>query len=341
MSVSESLDEYPAAAIVTAEPCVAAAELSEAPRLVTRGETQEPAEDASAGLALIDWLGFSVRPPLAHDRFWLEGALETTFCVPREGWAGTGRGWFGFKHRVDLGIFGLLAYGGDAQRGKLHAELNAHACRQIRDWNAVRLWGEVYGATITRVDLAHDDFGGTALSIERALQWWGDSLFSTNGRPPRSEFVDDMGSNRGKTLYVGRRGSGKLLRVYEKGKQQGDPSSPWTRAEVELHNKGRVVPWDVVSVPGKYLAGAYPALAFLSGEQSRLRTTQRAAEINYDAMVKHLRTQGGKSLNVMCRRHQGDATAVLAQLVRDGVPRRLAGYEDVLGQLEASDGPDA
>ena len=65
----------------------------------------------------------------------------------------------------------------------------------------------------------------------------------------------------------GRRG---LLRIYKKGKQMGDPTSPWDRAEVELHNKGRVVPWEVVASPGQYLAGAYPALRLLNAEQSRL-----------------------------------------------------------------------
>jgi phage replication initiation protein len=203
------------------------------------------------------------------------------------------------------------------------------------------LWGELYGAVITRADLAHDDLEGSTLNIERALEWWHAGKFDFNGRPPRSEFINDMGSNRGETLYVGRRGSGKLLRIYEKGKQLGAPTSAWVRAEVELRNKGRTVPWEVVTHPGQYLAGAYPALRFLAAVQSRIRTDQRLGQISYDAMVKHLQIQGGKSLNVMCKVHQGDVAAVVAKLVREGAPKRLAGYEHVLGQIKIDDGSDS
>ena len=60
-------------------------------------------------------------------------------------------------------------------------------------------------------------------------------------------------------------GNGKMLRIYEKGKQLGDSESPWVRVEAELRNKSRVIPWDALTRPGSYLAGAYPCLAYLSG----------------------------------------------------------------------------
>jgi len=93
-----------------------------------------------------------------------------------------------------------------------------------------------------------------------------------------------------------------------------------------LRNKSRIVPWDVLTRPGQYLAGAYPALRFLDAEQCRLRTVQKVGQISYEAMVKNLRTAGGKALNVMNWVHAGDACEVVAQLVRDGVPKRLAGF---------------
>lgn len=299
-----------------------------APRRVTRGETHEGAEHALPGAAFIDWLAFTVTPP-AQERnalAWIREALMLFFCVSGEKWKLTGRGWNGYQQRVNLDVYGLLAYGGKHQKGTIHVELNAHACRLIQDWNAVRLWGEMCAANITRVDLAHDDFAGDHLSIANALQWLRDGAFSGSGRPPRAQLIDDLGSNKGKTLYVGRRESGKFLRVYEKGKQLGDELSSWVRAEVELRNKSRVVPWDVLVRPGQYLAGAYPAFEFLTAEQCRLQTTQRVGQISYEVMVKNLRTAGGKCLNVMSWVHAGDACGVLAQLIRDGVPKRLAGF---------------
>lgn len=318
-----------------AEPRVeAAATVLESPRLVTRGETVSPDANPAGAGAFLDWLGFSVRWAGWATLEAFAQTLETTFRVPREIWETTGRGWFGYASRINLGPYGLLAFGGAAQKGTLHVELNAHGCRRIEDWNAVRVWGETYSATVTRADLAHDDLLGLGVDVARALEWYREGRFNVNGRPPRAELVHDMDSGRGKTLYVGSRQSGKLLRVYEKGRQLGDPGSPWTRVEVELRNKGRVVPWEVVTEPGRYLAGSYPALAYLSAEQSRLRTTQRVASISYDVMVQNLRRAGGKSLNVMLKVHQGDAAGVLVQVVRDGVPGRLAGLEEVLGTVD-------
>jgi phage replication initiation protein len=316
---------------------IGSARVDESPRLVTRGETHDRDEEAAAHSAIVDWLAFTGRPPAGRDREWLEDSLGSVFCVPREGWSVTGRGWYGYKNHVKLGELGILAFGGKTQKGTLHLELYGRACARIADWAAVRLWGGIYQAEITRVDVAHDDFIGRYLQVQSAVEWWQAGKFNVNGRPPKAHLQDDLGSNDGKTLYVGRRASGKLLRVYEKGKKLGDPASSWVRAEVELRNKGRVIPWDVVTEAGKYLAGAYPALRFLSAEQSRLRTIQRTAEISYAAMEKNLRTQGGKALNVMCKVHQGDTGAVVARLVRDGVPKRLAGIpEEAIAALEDS-----
>jgi phage replication initiation protein len=300
------------------------------PRSVIRGETHGRDGQASADIAFVDWLAFTVRPMacVPDTSHWLRNALVDVFCVPPEDWTSKGRGWNGYAHRIDLGAFGLLAFGGEAQKGTLHVELNAQACRRLQDWNAARLWGETNSAVITRVDLAHDDLQGDEVSIDTALAWLKEGRFNSNGRPPTAQLIDDLGSNKGKTLYVGRRANGKFLRVYEKGKQLGDESSSWIRAEVELRNKGRAVPWDVVTEAGRYLAGAYPALRFLSAEQSRLRTVRRAGEISYASMVKNLRAQGGKSLHVMSLVHGGDSSEVLLQVVREGIPKRLAGYSE-------------
>ena len=56
--------------------------------------------------------------------------------------------------------------------------------------------------------------------------------------------------------YLRKTENGKLMRIYEKGKQLGDATSPWVRWELELHNKSRVIPFDVLTAPGQYVAGA-------------------------------------------------------------------------------------
>jgi phage replication initiation protein len=225
---------------------------------------------------------------------------------------------------VDLGGFGLLAYGGEHQRGTVHLELNANGCARIKDWNALRVWCEAYGVRITRIDLAHDDFGGQTVSVAQARAWYDEGHFNTGGRTPEARLVDDLGSDKGKTLYVGHRQNGKLCRVYEKGKQLGDPQSPWCRAEVEFRAKSRVIPHDILVRPSDYLAGAFPCLAYLSLRQDKVRTLKKSAEIGYRRMVECLRTQYGPALNLMLRVEGGDPFAVLEQAMRPGTPKRLA-----------------
>jgi phage replication initiation protein len=274
----------------------------------------------------VDWLAFTLRPDDGQDLSWLFGVLSETFGMSVGDWQPERKSWNGYEFRVVLGPFGLVGFGGAHQRGTVHVSLNGTACSKVRDWGAVRAWGEGHGAVITRVDCAHDDVTGEVLNIEQALRWDDDGAYNANGRPPSVTLIDDRGRGSGKTLNVGRRQNGKFLRIYEKGRQLGEPSSRWVRAEVEFRNSGRVIPWEVVTCPGRYLAGAYPALRCLCAEQSRIATSKRVAVITFDRMVSNLRQVGGKSVNLMSQVLDGDCEAVVAELVRDGIPKRFAGY---------------
>jgi phage replication initiation protein len=157
-------------------------------------------------------------------------------------------------------------------------------------------------------------------------------LFNAGGRNPQTRVAGDwLFKTQGRTLYLGSREAGKLTRIYEKGKQVGGRVSQifhrWTRIEVEILGKNRVIPWRALIFPGQYLAAVYPAFSYLSVEQCRLKTIRNSAAIDYDAMVHNLRVAGGKAINVMTEVHQGDVGAVISQLIRPGeVPKRLAGY---------------
>lgn len=311
------------------------------PHVVKRGETSAPIEP-SAPTAHIDWLGFTLTPPnelreseQASIR-WLIPQLFKVFGLPEVSAQATGTGWNGYTYRVNIGDnaqYGLIAFGGEKQRGTFHVELNATACAHISDWRTVQQWGESIGAKITRVDLAHDDMEAKAVSIAMARAWHDAGEFTTNGRPPDAHLYDDMGSGKGKTLYIGSRESGKLLRVYEKGRQLGDPSSPWVRVELELRGKSRLIPWDVLTSPATYLAGGYPCLAFLSAVQSKIRTISKAVQVTLESILHYLRTAGGKSINVLMQANGGDAAAVVNAIRRDGIPRRLVNYADFLPRV--------
>ena len=306
-----------------------AGEPGDVPRLVTRGESCTKNTTAH-----IDWFACTWLP--GNDNY--INLVEALLNLPQTEWRRLNGGWQGYETRIDLGGFGLLAYGGEYQRGTVHLELNAHGCARIQDWNAVRVWCEAYGVRITRIDLAHDDLAGETFNIDSARKWFCDGLFNAGGRAPAARLVDDMGSGKGKTLYVGQRQNGKLCRVYEKGKQLGDPDSPWCRVEVEFRGKSRDIPHDMLTRPGDYLAGAYPCLAHLSQRQDKVRTLTKAGEIGYARMVDCLRTQYGPALNVMLRVESGDPFAVLEQAMRPGTPKRLANLPLPRGESSQEEG---
>ena len=114
-----------------------------------------------------------------------------------------------------------------------------------------------------------------------------------------------------------------MLRVYEKGMQLGGQWHPWVRWEVELHNKDRIIPWEVLLELGRFCVGCYPnALAWAQFEMSKIRTLQKQSKISYDHLIAYAAVAYGPLLNVMME-VKGSADAVLKKLHRAGTLRRL------------------
>jgi phage replication initiation protein len=241
------------------------------------------------------------------------------------------KGWFGYQHQhaIDEDC-GLIAFGGKAQKDTLHIELTGKGCSVIPDWAKLRSWCEATGARITRVDLAHDDHSGRTVNIATCRRWLSEGLFSLGARPPKTRLVDDLGTGDGCTLYVGNRGNGKLFRGYEKGKQLGDRESPWFRVEVELRAKDRVIPFDALTNPTPYLAGAFPALAFLSTIQNKISTIKKAVETSVERAVENARNSVGKLVNVLRSSLGWNEARIVGTLQREGVPSRLKPFDRFL-----------
>lgn len=315
------------------------------PRIVTTGGNYSPIEfdkNQPQPIAHIDWFAFTVKFDQFKNINWL--AQELRQFIPLLVLTPTGKGWNGYKERHNITHanhicdFGLIAHGGDNQRGTSSIQLNAQACALITDWQSLKTWCEQNASKITRIDLAHDDMIGEVLTIAKGIQWLQEGLFSNNGiregmTAIKGRLIDDLGSGDGKTLYVGNRKSGKMLRIYEKGKQLGDKLSTWVRAELELKDKDRVIPWDALVNPSHYLAAAYPCLNYLSAIQHKIKTIKKAVSISMGAAVQHLRNMGGMLINVMMQEQGGDAFEVINVLKRPGIPKRLANYAAQLPQF--------
>lgn len=231
-------------------------------------------------------------------------------------------------------VAGRIGVGDD---GRMCISLTGQGCQHVPHWPSVAANLDAIGGRITRLDIAVDDLTGETFDIHTFLDLYDNGAFTMNGRPPTPLFVSDMGSNKGCSFYVGQKGH-KQLNVYEKGKQLGDPESRHTRCELRLYAKRLDLPTDALRNPGKYFAGAYPALAaYVVGEAERLMVKERMVNASAKAMVKFLRTQAGTGLHLVMDALGDDALEYLMQnIVRPGRPGRFKHFSGDLHSLVRS-----
>lgn len=226
-------------------------------------------------------------------------------------------------------IVGLIEFGGlntireDGTR-TARLELTGGGCRlyetssgcdHAQRWSQLASLLGVCDARLTRVDIAADDFKGN-WPVSWAIDQYNAGQFDRRGQRPKARLIDDMGNNTGKTFYVGSRKSENQLRVYEKGKEQGDKDSPWVRYEGEFHaSNRRELPLEMLTDPAPYLVGAYPVLEFVDGIGQRLRIATEQLLANCKRAVMHFRHQYGPMVNALLHASGGDETT-LARLIQ-------------------------
>lgn len=285
-----------------------------------------PRPGVSGKAALTDWL--NVTFPLSHTAESLRKFFdEFNQITGNRFWSVVERsgGLHGWKTSFKFGdTSAMFAIGG--QRGTAFLSLPGEACALFTDqaWqDFIILMNSVYNGKITRWDGAVDDFQGIH-SIDWAVQQYKDGQFSTGGNKPKccqhGNWICPDG--RGRTFEVGIRKNGKMIRIYEKGKQLGDIKSPWVRWELELHNKDRVIPWEVLTNIGGFVAGSYKVMSWVQDETCRVATLSKTAEISYEHLVRHANRAYGPLINVMVH-HEGSLETVVAKLWSNGVPKRL------------------
>ena len=226
-----------------------------------------------------------------------------------------------------------LDYGGAHHGGRARLDISGTGCAQVHNWRFFQSEiADFCDYKLTRVDLALDFLDG-AYGVEDARDWYLQGEFNAGGRNPRHStpgdwanpaYVSGDGIRYGRTLEVGRRENGKMLRSYEKGRQLGSSDSPWTRFEVELRNIDRDLPLDILTQTDKYFSGAYACLERLivNGiEGCKIATHQQEGEISMERLTHFARVSYGKLIQVM--RVNLSADEIITELARPGLPRRL------------------
>jgi phage replication initiation protein len=227
--------------------------------------------------------------------------------------------------------WGLVGLGGKTQARTILVQIYGEGCvAAARGWeNRLFHWlQQLPRMRLTRVDLAID-VEAEFYSVEQANRDWEAGKFNLRGRLPRRERVNFDNPHEGRTVYIGSRQGGKYARIYEKGKQLGDPYSNRVRVEVEWHNQQRLLPADMLVNTNQYLAGAYPLLRDLLQEAQPLMipTQVKTHQIAYEKSIELIKRQFGAYIYAMQLVEESPQT-IIDKLARPaktphGLPPRL------------------
>lgn len=223
-------------------------------------------------------------------------ALGPDFCLVDQ--PQLGRDFFAFRlpilrNGVEVGWVGGGASSAKPQQQKqaavLHVNLYGEACLFITREAMQRIGqtGQRYGGHITRCDLALDFFDGLPGGMHglEAAYLAGD--MDVRGKRPKVGHAGDWINVRACTFYLGSRDAGKYTRIYAKGDQLFglEANDRWTRVELQWGDQLRVLPWEMLSDPAPYFAGASDYHAHLLGlavqqqpEPQPIKCTPRAAD---------------------------------------------------------------
>ncbi|WP_343730456.1 replication initiation factor domain-containing protein [Duganella sp.] len=283
---------------------------------------------AQGQVCIIDWVNFTVledtffktaRQVLVTDEQIIEEASRQFEKIFGFGIATKrDRGMNFYRDSWVLGDdMGFVCFGG--QRSTMLVTLSGQGCQ-----NALVGWeGRLFDfltqvavrPSISRIDLAHDDFEGAYLSVDWADAQWdsGGFTFTKGGRPPEPQQLGSWKrpSGKGRTFTVGQRSSSKFCRFYEKGKKEGDKASLWCRCEVEFKNTSMVILPEVLLNPSQYFCGAYPCFAEFAQVDTpkRMEIKKKTAQITVAACIEVTKHQFGKYLRVF-RELYGDKEAL-------------------------------
>ncbi len=322
--------------VTVSDPCTAPTDLdipfpTEFPTLYTHlvkttaGVKEVPVRlPAQNEIAIVDWVNFTIGIETLGSAFFepvtpenmdevclsavsiLDEHLEHIFGFSTTSRNQSGRNFY--KQSYVLGRdMGLVCIGG--QKNTILVMLSGKGCSFANEGWEKRLYTFLTNiakrAKLTRIDLAHDDFDGSHISVDWADEQDNDSIkgtgFQNGARKPNVEHKGNWKrpNGRGRTLNIGSRESGMYVRVYEKGRAEGDPEDNWQRAEVEFKASDRILPFDMLLAPSEYFMGSYPCFAELKNEiqPAKIEALKKNASITAKDALATIKHQYGKYIN--------------------------------------------
>jgi phage replication initiation protein len=275
----------------------------------------------------VDWHGFrnksSVEATLNGLRAGFGTFGSSLSARPRK------TGWNGFKQSADIVLggmqAGLIAYGGEHQKGWISVNLTGDACKYVSDWDeAHHALSTLSQFETRRIDIALDTFKGE-VSHSKVVDAYRLGFFNKVGKPPGMTRIEPEDISEGATCYIGKRTSDKFLRAYEKGYElaKEHPSLQIThidrcpiadiyRLELELKAKTGPLPKDIISKRDNYFSGAYPYLkTVIDCEPFQFpRCPTKDLEAELMSALANIKKQYGPTLFTALTLMQGDVGKV-------------------------------
>ena len=224
------------------EPDAGPGETVGAPPDTNRGaQSAERVDDERReGVACVDWVAFS---------FPDGGRAEERVRMLQDSWGGAaawqdqGRGFNGYRRCARNGNLSI-AWDGNPGMG-IHVQVSGQGCWQLEEFTWFRSWPWLlrklcllYGVHLSRFDVAVDDLGGRVSldEVERVLR---ERECCSRSRSWRSvEGYRSLATGElegGRTLYIGKRPSGTMMRIYDRAAERGE-GGHWVRVEAEFRN---------------------------------------------------------------------------------------------------------
>jgi phage replication initiation protein len=226
---------------------------------------------------------------------------------------------------------GLVAWGGEHQRGWVHVSLTGVGCEWVPDWDSVPDALETLaGLDYRRCDIALDT-KDRSVTHETVLDAYRAGGFNTSGRPPKCQLILSEDPSDGRTIYVGSRENDKFFRAYEKGKQlrstfkipgdlvsiDGCPVDDLYRIELELKAKTGPLPSDLIKRRDQYLAGAYPYLQHVMCDvlpEVMLIDRKTNPTLELASALENIRRQYGSTIFTGLVAMHGDIGALMSKI---------------------------
>lgn len=180
--------------------------------------------------ALIDWIAATI-PRQFQNAYTAARYAEGLFPTPHETYVLT-KPLHGYRVAI-VEPYGIMLMTGASEKMGTHVILTGSTLNKLHEDGFTRIDALknllASGASLSRFDVALDVHNGrvSPKDLYGALE---NGLAQTKARNYR--FM--QGSDKGSTLYIGSPQSEKMMRMYDKGVESGNPLLDWKRIELQL-----------------------------------------------------------------------------------------------------------